>query len=46
MDMQDKKWYVENINGDGSTARKYFDTYQEAKDHAEWTLGKIGYLHG
>lgn len=37
-------WIVENVNGDGSLTKKEFETYQEAKAYAEWTLGAIRYM--
>lgn len=36
-------WYVENINGDGSEVRVYYNTFEEAKSEAEWTLGYVGF---
>lgn len=36
-------WVVENVNGDGSLVKKGFETYQEAKAYAEWTLGAVRY---
>lgn len=37
-------WVVENVNGDGSLVKKEFETYQEAKAYAEWTLGTVYYV--
>lgn len=37
-------WVVENVNGDGSLVKMQFDTYQEAKAYAEWTLGAVYYV--
>lgn len=34
-------WYVENINGDGNTVRRYFDAEQEAIDYSQWTAGEV-----
>lgn len=36
-------WYVENINGDGTIVRKYFDSYQDAVDYSQWTAGKVDF---
>lgn len=36
-------WAVENVNGDESLVKKEFETYQEAKAYAEWTLGTVCY---
>lgn len=35
-------WYVENIDGDGKKVYKWFATYDEAKEYAAFTLGRIG----
>lgn len=37
-------WVVENVNGDESLVKKEFETYQEAKAYAEWTLGTVCYV--
>lgn len=34
-------WYVENLDGDGSTKVKYFKTEEEAREYAAITLGSI-----
>lgn len=38
-------WIVENENGDGTTIKKEFDTYEEAKAYSEWTLGSVRYIN-
>ncbi|WDQ45460.1 hypothetical protein [Enterocloster phage PMBT24] len=37
-------WIVENVNGDDSIVKKEFDTCQDAKAYAEWTLGTVCYV--
>nr|DAH03597.1 MAG TPA: hypothetical protein [Caudoviricetes sp.] len=37
-------WIVENIDGDGLSVKKGFETYEGAKAYSEWTLGLIRYV--